>query len=811
MIAIANDVATNGIDVSAIPHELKVRAQWVLWRQESRNGKPTKVPYRTDARMAKANDPATWTTFDSAWAVYCHPTSQYSGIGFVFARDDPYCGVDLDLCLSPDGALTDWAKSALDLVNSYTEVSPSGLGLKVIAKGQLPLSQEDTGATFAGFEPAYSAADKRAEIALWNNRRYFTLTGLVYDGRHQIRDCQSGLDQLYELHCDGRRAVRPKLKVVKGLSADPSDGLSRQALRAMRCATKNMADGGDGSKRLFTVACRAVGHGLGESEAVATIRAYERERPFPREYSDEDIVARLRDAQRTVASASEVDRRIQVIVDADEARVVHEALTAIADDRDLFVRGGVLVHVTRAWRAKPSSAPARHAERPIIRPIEAGYLRTVLARNIAFVKGKGSDDNEDLVPIHVPDFVTRAVHACGSWGNPVIEAVTQTPFITASGEIVTQAGFNKETGVFLQSGLAVDVAEDVDQPAASAAAGVVLDVFYDFPFATPCHRSATLAAVLTEFAKHSYQGPTPATVVDSNVRGAGKGKLVSTIHGIQTGRPAEIATLPSANEELQKVITAMAIAGDSIVVFDNVDTAIGGSHLDAVLTTTVWQGRVLGVSRTFRGPFRPSWYFTGNNLRFRGDMPRRVLPIRLESPLEHPEERDGFKYPDVVGHAIATRSQLASACLTILRGFLQAGQPQAPLTTFGSFEGWSSLVRQAVVWCGLPDPCEGSRQLARDSDEKTEALGAIIANWDHVDPDDRGVTAGDLRTKVQGNEELRAAWCELCDCKEEDLSARKLGWALRRYRGRVVAGCCLDERGSDMHTRTKLWRRLRPR
>jgi hypothetical protein len=496
-------------------------------------------------------------------------------------------------------------------------------------------------------------------------------------------------------------------------------------------------------------------------------------------------------------------------VDANEARVVDETLALIAHDSELFVRGGVLVHVTKAGPTRKKEGLKRRNSQPIIRPIEIGYLRTVLARNIQFAKWTGSSDKAQLVPVHVPDFVTRAIDACGSWQNPAIEAVTECPFIALSGNIVTAAGFDSETGVFLQSDIAVNVPEQCGLAAARRAADLLLDLCCDVPFALPCHRSAVLAALLTEFGKQAYDGPTPPIVIDSNVRGSGKGKLLGTIYAIQTGQRHFVSTYPNCGKEMQTVITSMAIAGDPIVVFDKLDSHLGGSHLEAAVTGTVWQGRVLGFSRMFRGTFRPTWYFTGNNVRYRGDMPRRVLPIRIVSPLENPEERAGFKYSDIVGHALEHRCQYVEAGLTILRAFIQAGTPQQPLITFASFEGWSDFIRQAVIWCGLPDPCEGSRHVARESDEKTEALRTVIDNWPLFDVEDRGVTSNILKSKANVGEETRLAWCELCDCQEDDLNPRKIGWALRRYRGRVVSGWCIDDVGQDGKSRTKLWRRIR--
>jgi len=83
--------------------------------------------------------------------------------------------------------------------------------------------------------------------------------------------------------------------------------------RSTRCLAAMLriktADQHDGSHRLFAAACRAVEHALDDATAVATIREYSRQRPFPRSWNDDEIVRRLRDAEKQCrrGQAFEVD------------------------------------------------------------------------------------------------------------------------------------------------------------------------------------------------------------------------------------------------------------------------------------------------------------------------------------------------------------------------------------------------------------------------------------------------------------------------------------------------------------------------
>lgn len=125
--------------LSNVPAELRALPQWVCWRLEERDGKLTKVPYRADgAGRASSTDPATWTTFAEA----CAAVEGTDGLGFVFTRDDPFTGVDLDHCRRDlpglGGPLLEpWAVSLVLLLDSYTEWSPSRRGVHVILRGAL--------------------------------------------------------------------------------------------------------------------------------------------------------------------------------------------------------------------------------------------------------------------------------------------------------------------------------------------------------------------------------------------------------------------------------------------------------------------------------------------------------------------------------------------------------------------------------------------------------------------------------------------------------------------------------------------------
>ena len=116
---------------------------WVCWRLEKNSGgKWTKVPYQArnpQLRKASSNDPSTWADHDSACKAV--EAGNAHGVGFVLT-DTPFAAFDLDDCFiegAAGGEVSSWARKLIEDAGSYTEVTPSGSGLRIIgtAAGEL--------------------------------------------------------------------------------------------------------------------------------------------------------------------------------------------------------------------------------------------------------------------------------------------------------------------------------------------------------------------------------------------------------------------------------------------------------------------------------------------------------------------------------------------------------------------------------------------------------------------------------------------------------------------------------------------------
>ncbi|HHV24456.1 MAG TPA: hypothetical protein GXX65_07975 [Methanosarcina sp.] len=133
------DFEQPSFNAEKIPAELKDYNQWVLWKLELRgkDGKLTKIPYSPNYNgRAKPNDSSTWSSFEKAIEVYEKIPGEYSGIGFVLSKNDPFIGIDWDdVRDSTTGEFEPGIMEEITNLNSYAEISQSGTGAHVICKG----------------------------------------------------------------------------------------------------------------------------------------------------------------------------------------------------------------------------------------------------------------------------------------------------------------------------------------------------------------------------------------------------------------------------------------------------------------------------------------------------------------------------------------------------------------------------------------------------------------------------------------------------------------------------------------------------
>ena len=209
-----------------IPEELAALPQFVGWRFGKRrsSGKRKKPPINPrSGRKAETDEPSTWGTLEEA--VQCASDTGLQGIGFVLTDGDDFVGIDLDDCIDPaTGEIQTWALTIIQTLDSYTEISPSGTGVRIIASGELPEKNERNGGR------------KYESVEIYDKGQYVTLTGNVYGTQKKVNRRQDALENLYSWISlkGGSRKATPSPKEPTPASPNPleDDELLEKARRA---------------------------------------------------------------------------------------------------------------------------------------------------------------------------------------------------------------------------------------------------------------------------------------------------------------------------------------------------------------------------------------------------------------------------------------------------------------------------------------------------------------------------------------------------------------------------------------------------
>lgn len=282
------------MNVTYIPAELRAVPQWVAWRIEIRHGLKTKVPVNPRTLgLAKTDNPDTWSSF--AQASRASSRKGMAGIGFVFSAGDPYCGIDLDMCIGEGGDIHEQALELVERFNTYTEVSPSGRGLKMFLRGAKP--------PHAGCQKKNVLGCKQIEV--YDRLRFFTVTSHQMPGTPlRIVDAGEHLARLCEVLWPRRRPMRfPQPQNVD---------LMQRERRCMAYVTRfcpEAVSGQGGHNATLRVACEAFRFGLDPEGAGRVLAHFNAIKCHP-QWSEKELRHKLTAAQKKIAANGEFGRRL---------------------------------------------------------------------------------------------------------------------------------------------------------------------------------------------------------------------------------------------------------------------------------------------------------------------------------------------------------------------------------------------------------------------------------------------------------------------------------------------------------------------
>ena len=402
-------------------------------------------------------------------------------------------------------------------------------------------------------------------------------------------------------------------------------------------------------------------------------------------------------------------------------------------------------------------------------------------------------------------WTVRALAGRGAWPElSELAGLVEGPVLRPDGSVLQRRGFDRATGLVYAPDIAFQkVSEQPDATEAKAALDRLREVVADFPFRGEAHFAAWLSSLLTPLARAAFRGPAPAQL-DRRQRARlrqkpARGRLFD--HSSPAVRRRACPT-PTTRTRSASRSPAVALEATQLALIDNISGVFGSATLDRALTAESWRDRLLGSNSQVSMPLKVTWYATGNNVVLKGDTPRRCLHIRLESWRERPECRTDFRHPRLLSWIRRERSRLLPAALTLLRAYAAAGRPPQRLPGWGSYEGWSDLVRSTVVWLDLPDPAETREELEAASDvEKSTVRDLVHGLAELLEARDGRATSRDILEELAAERSaghystLRLALADSFPGRGRERlpTATQLSMKLGSVRGRHLDGACLEQ------------------
>ena len=480
--------------------------------------------------------------------------------------------------------------------------------------------------------------------------------------------------------------------------------------------------------------------------------------------------------------------RPEIYIDPGFLDSIVKSCAQLLDDV-VFKRGDYLVRIGRA--SELSDGINRIGTQPLVISVKRQWLVRELTRRASFLRWDRRMNDHKVVDCPVGIASTVETGTDDETFRP-LTALANAPFLREDGTICSKAGYDEETGIYYAPNFKFPpIAPQPTWLDARASLDELLELVKQFPFANEASRSVFLVDVLTAVARPTLP-KSPVVLYSATMAGTGKTLMASIANLIAYGH-ATTHPWPNGNdEELKKVFTSILLAGDPVVVFDNLPNGgvIKSAALSQFATSDDYADRKLGESERVRFKNRTRVVLTGNNVILASDNARRTVVCELELQVESPRERNiEFDHPSLANYIKQHRPRLIAAALTVLRAYAIHPEP-LQLPPLESFEDWSWRVRDALVWLGQEDPV-GAVQF--DNDGSSDIANAFdqIQSLARVKVKVKGTgqhefRSNDLANWASSNYPLRDA-LEQAGCADTTSSA-KVGFWLRSNKNRIAGG-----------------------
>lgn len=353
-------------------------------------------------------------------------------------------------------------------------------------------------------------------------------------------------------------------------------------------------------------------------------------------------------------------------------------------------------------------------------------IRSVLDECIYCAK---LNDKGERVTIYPPSEIAQAISATPElFGVPELKYLTNVPTILPDGTITETTGYYPEhkayyTGKFPCGGIPDNPTEEDVR----AAVETIEDILCDFPFVDQ-DKAHIFALLLSLTGRLLIDGSIPPFMISAATAGTGKSKLTDLVSIITQGFVSGKATWPSNEDEMNKQLITHLASGSRYIIFDNVNNKLDSATFASFTTSQIYEGRYLGSNKRAKLDNFATVVLTANNPTMSQEVARRFITVDLIALGSCPEDRTGFKHPNLIQYVRDNQPKLLAATLTLWRYWHCKGKPLSK-HQLGSFEAWSERIGGVLGLIGIPGFLANRERVRQRTDVESEECTDFVEAW----------------------------------------------------------------------------------
>ncbi len=435
---------------------------------------------------------------------------------------------------------------------------------------------------------------------------------------------------------------------------------------------------------------------------------------------------------------------------------------------------------------------------PKLRELNPDKLRHVLARAAYWFR----EIRREIYPALPPMHCVRDMLAWSDIPLPILNRIVEAPVFSSKGQLQIQPGYHTENQTFYFESGAISIPEISSNPCPEEiekAKGIILnELIKDFPFVGPAEIAHSVSLLLLPFARDLIEGATPLYLIEAPSPGTGKTLLVNALSFPSLGHPVPTLSEGRDEDEWRKRLTAKIMQRPDVILIDNLRRRLDSASLASALTSPSWEDRVLGHSRMVSLPVRCVWVATGNNPSLSNEIARRSIRIRMDSNVDRPWLREGFRHPNLMKWVKDNRSEIIWSALTLIQNWISKDKPASSNTILGMYESWSQTMGGVLQTAGIEGFLSNLNEFYAAGDEETMIIREFVkAWWDKYGDSEVGVSElFDLNSFLEAPIDLGRG--------EEKSQRTKLGQELVKLRDRQFDGLRIVLVGTRQ--RAKRWK-----